>query len=88
MNPDALNGLPDAVHVTSFVADQTVAELLGYTDEATARYIEAIDAGNIEIVTAKGAARVLPFTAGQSRVIQYTQINSAGTTVTGAIVGL
>lgn len=86
MNPDSLHGIPDAQHLTSFVADQEVSAL--FSGASTARYIEAIDAGNISLQMASGETRTLPFTAGQFRIIQYTAIIASGTTVTGAIVGL
>lgn len=83
----ALFGLVDYQHLTSLGADVSLREAFAKDWPVVGRYIEAIDAGNIELVTPEGEARVIPFTAGQNRIMQFVGINAAGTTVTAVIVG-
>jgi hypothetical protein len=88
MPANSTYALVDALQLTDFSATISVATLFGA--DATARYVEAIDAGNIALVTGNGSTRVLPFTAGQVRVLQFSAVlsNGAGTTCTAVVVGL
>ena len=56
MNADSLHASPDMVHVTSFTGDPTVQSLIG---KRIARYLEAIGAGNGQILAVFLAEAIL-----------------------------
>ena len=88
MSADNIHVSPDIYHATSFASDVNAADIFG-AGEPLGRTIEAIDAGNVEIVTGKGTTRVIPFTAGQERKVQWkTIVSGANTTISAAVLGL
>lgn len=82
----SIYGLADYLHIDDLEEDVGMAEAFERT-HVVARYIEAVTAGNIALVTPGGVTRVLPFTAGQYRILQFTAIEAEDTTVTAVVVG-